>query len=288
MNKKELEQKNKSLTEEIIRLDSDVKYFVKRRDYYRDLCGELEDENKRLNNLVEEQKKVLDGKDESIDRLGKRMYVLIRERDDAKQQCEELINRLRHLCESKIIAAFDEVDPRTKEYKLDISLMDKTMADYAAGKLKEAFKYVCEGSKLAEKSMKDLDAQLKAYTDKFPITCNYNIAINTMTEKEDKKNNCQSFTEIFDKLNKYGVVDEGECSVTPLPRPCLWHIENNDPTAKPMLCDFHRWVDRKPEGTIGGPRVWGLVECPDGCMRYAKPEYIQFCNEDGEVPDDIK
>lgn len=41
-----------------------------------------------------------------------------------RQETEILEGRLRHLLSSHFIASFDEVDPRTKEYIRDISLLD--------------------------------------------------------------------------------------------------------------------------------------------------------------------
>ena len=44
------------------------------------------------------------------------------EYDDINKSLE---NRLRHLCESKFIASFDQIDPKTHEYIRDISEADK-------------------------------------------------------------------------------------------------------------------------------------------------------------------
>ena len=43
-------------------------------------------------------------------------------------ESDPIIKRLRHLLESEYIRSFDEVDPRTQEYKIDIREADKGRA----------------------------------------------------------------------------------------------------------------------------------------------------------------
>ena len=41
-----------------------------------------------------------------------------------EKEYELLLNRFRHLLESDLIASYDEVDPRTREYKRNIKELD--------------------------------------------------------------------------------------------------------------------------------------------------------------------
>ncbi len=51
------------------------------------------------------------------------------------EENKSIQRRLQHLCQSKFIAAFDEVDPKTKEYKQNIEEADKTVETYCWGSL---------------------------------------------------------------------------------------------------------------------------------------------------------
>lgn len=49
-----------------------------------------------------------------------------------EKEYELLLKRFRHLLESDIIRLYDEVDPRTKEYKRDINELDNIIYSIVA------------------------------------------------------------------------------------------------------------------------------------------------------------
>lgn len=53
-----------------------------------------------------------------------RLYIPIDQTRITEKEYELLLKRFRHLLESNIIALYDEIDPRTKEYKRDIKELD--------------------------------------------------------------------------------------------------------------------------------------------------------------------
>ena len=59
--------------------------------------------------------------------FSKCVQFLITAYEREKRDGEALLKRFRHLLESDVIARYDEVDPRTKEYKRDIRELDERM-----------------------------------------------------------------------------------------------------------------------------------------------------------------
>ena len=71
-----------------------------------------------------------------------RLYIPIEQTRITEKEYELLLKRFRHLLESNIIALYDEIDPRTKEYKRDIKKLDILFG--------QAIKRIIEGEGIKE------------------------------------------------------------------------------------------------------------------------------------------
>lgn len=235
--------------------------------------GYLENQVEHLTNKVDELTKE---KNEAI-KHGEDYYrdykELFRVHKELSEKFESVERRLKHLLESDFIATFDKVNLISKQYVREIEIADRIHDEWIKLKAMELGRRVSERTNEASKSMNDLAKATKEFAS-------------TLSVKGD---------------------DE-ESSVVLLPRACSVE-DDNYPKGVKVLCTFHRWVDKeeiiitfKEGGSFYCEKVreifnktgniinldgcvakscrvtttYGLVEYPDGTMKYVKPEKITF------------